>query len=149
VTIWPRKHKRKIPSQAFTRSKQIYRIGRSLKFCGTVHGRSTARPTNSTTPVYQLSNYVCVGIKGIRQWWTVERGGRGKGGEDTSLVTVTMENTEWLAMVKTCQRNTNESRENQYHLQRLSIQESQSQDYSLDWCTVHIRVNFGENWCML
>jgi len=37
VTIWPRKHKRKTPSQAFTRSKQIYRIGRSLKFCGTVH----------------------------------------------------------------------------------------------------------------
>jgi len=36
VTIWPRKHKRKTPSQAFTRSKQIYRIGRSLKFCGTV-----------------------------------------------------------------------------------------------------------------
>jgi len=37
VTIWPRKHKRKTPSQAFTRSKQIYRNGRSLKFCGTVH----------------------------------------------------------------------------------------------------------------
>jgi len=37
VTIWPRKHKRKTPSQAFTRSKQIYCIGRSLKFCGTVH----------------------------------------------------------------------------------------------------------------
>jgi len=37
VTIWPRKHKRKTPSQAFTRSKQIYRFGRSLKFCGTVH----------------------------------------------------------------------------------------------------------------
>jgi len=38
VTIWPRKHKGKTPSQAFTRSKQIYHIGRSLKFCGTVHG---------------------------------------------------------------------------------------------------------------
>jgi len=37
VTIWPRKHKRKTPSQAFTRSKQIYRIGRSLRFCETVH----------------------------------------------------------------------------------------------------------------
>jgi len=37
VTIGPRKHKRKTPSQAFTRSKQIYHIGRSLKFCGTVH----------------------------------------------------------------------------------------------------------------
>jgi len=37
VTIWPRKNKRKTPSQAFTRSKQIYRNGRSLKFCGTVH----------------------------------------------------------------------------------------------------------------
>jgi len=37
VTIWPRKHKRKTPLQAFTRSKQIYRIGQSLKFCGTVH----------------------------------------------------------------------------------------------------------------
>ena len=37
VTIWPRKHKRKTPSQAFTRSKHIYRFGRSLKFCGTVH----------------------------------------------------------------------------------------------------------------
>jgi len=37
VTIWPRKHKRETPSQAFTRSKQIYRNGRSLKFCGTVH----------------------------------------------------------------------------------------------------------------
>ena len=37
MTIWPRKHKRKTPSQAFTRSKQINRIGRSLKFCGTVH----------------------------------------------------------------------------------------------------------------
>ena len=37
VAIWPRKHKRKTPSQAFTRSKQIYRIGRSLKFCGKVH----------------------------------------------------------------------------------------------------------------
>ena len=37
MTIWPRKHKRKMPSQAFTRSKQIYRTGRSLKFCGTVH----------------------------------------------------------------------------------------------------------------
>ena len=37
MTIWPRKHKRKTPSQAFTRSKQIYRIGRSLKYCGTVH----------------------------------------------------------------------------------------------------------------
>ena len=30
VTIGPRKHKRKTPSQASTRSKQIYRIGRSL-----------------------------------------------------------------------------------------------------------------------
>ena len=39
MTIWPRKHKRKTPSQAFTRSKQIYRIGWSLKFCGTVHYR--------------------------------------------------------------------------------------------------------------
>ena len=37
MTIWPRKHKRKTPSHAFTRSKQIYRFGRSLKFCGTVH----------------------------------------------------------------------------------------------------------------
>jgi len=37
VTIWPRKHERKTPSQAFTRSKQIYRIGRSLKFCRAVH----------------------------------------------------------------------------------------------------------------
>ena len=37
VTFRPRKHKRKTPSQAFTRSKQIYRIGRSLRFCGTVH----------------------------------------------------------------------------------------------------------------
>ena len=37
MTIWPRKHKRKTPSQAFTRSKQIFRIGRSLKICGTVH----------------------------------------------------------------------------------------------------------------
>jgi len=37
VTIWPRKHKRKTPSQAFTRSKQMYRFGRSLKNCGTVH----------------------------------------------------------------------------------------------------------------
>ena len=37
MTISPRKHKRKTPSQAFTRSKQIYRIGRSLKFCGMVH----------------------------------------------------------------------------------------------------------------
>ena len=37
MTIWPRKHKRKTPSQAFTRSKQIYRFGRSLKLCGTVH----------------------------------------------------------------------------------------------------------------
>ena len=37
MTIWPRKHKRKTPSQAFTRSKQIYRIGRGLKFYGTVH----------------------------------------------------------------------------------------------------------------
>jgi len=37
VTIWPRKHKRKTPSQVFTRSKQIYHISRSLKFCGTVH----------------------------------------------------------------------------------------------------------------
>ena len=37
VTVWPRKHKRKTPLQAFTRSKQIYRIGRSLTFCGTVH----------------------------------------------------------------------------------------------------------------
>ena len=36
MTIWPRKHI-KTPSQAFTRSKQIYRTGRSLKFCGTVH----------------------------------------------------------------------------------------------------------------
>jgi len=34
VTIRPRKHKRKTRSQA-TRSKKIYRIGRSLKFCGT------------------------------------------------------------------------------------------------------------------
>ena len=38
VTIWHRKHKRKTFSQAFTRSMQIYRIGWSLKFCGTVHG---------------------------------------------------------------------------------------------------------------
>jgi len=37
VTIWPRKQERKTPSQAFTRSKQISRIGRSLRFCGTVH----------------------------------------------------------------------------------------------------------------
>ena len=37
MTIWPKKHKRKTPSQAFTRSKQIYRIGRSLRFCGTLH----------------------------------------------------------------------------------------------------------------
>jgi len=37
VTIWHRKHKRKTPSQAFTRSKQIYCNGRSLKYCGTVH----------------------------------------------------------------------------------------------------------------
>ena len=37
MTIWPRKHKRKTSSQAFTRSKQIYRIGRSFKSCGTVH----------------------------------------------------------------------------------------------------------------
>ena len=31
------KTQRKTPSQAFTVSKQIYRIGRSLKCCGTVH----------------------------------------------------------------------------------------------------------------
>ena len=36
MTMW-QKHKRKTPSQAFTRSKKIYPIGRSLKFCGTVH----------------------------------------------------------------------------------------------------------------
>jgi len=40
VTIWPRKHTRKTPSQAFTRSKKIYRIGWSLKFSGTVHSGS-------------------------------------------------------------------------------------------------------------
>ena len=43
VTIWPRKHKRKTHSQAFTRSKQIYRFGRSLKFCGTVHSTAMLR----------------------------------------------------------------------------------------------------------
>jgi len=43
VTIWPRKHKRKTPSQAFTRSKQIYRFGRSLEYCGTVHSRLLPR----------------------------------------------------------------------------------------------------------
>ena len=37
MTIWHRKHKRKTPSKAFTRSKTIYRIGRSLNFCETVH----------------------------------------------------------------------------------------------------------------
>jgi len=37
MTIWPRKHKRKTPLQAFTISKKIYHFGRSLKFCGTVH----------------------------------------------------------------------------------------------------------------
>ena len=37
VTIWPRKHIRKTHSQAFTISKKINRIGRSLKLCGTVH----------------------------------------------------------------------------------------------------------------
>jgi len=37
VTIWPSKHKIKTPSQAITRSKQIYRTWRSLKFCGTVY----------------------------------------------------------------------------------------------------------------
>jgi len=37
VTTWPRKHKIKTPSQAFTRSKKIYGIRRGLKFCGTVH----------------------------------------------------------------------------------------------------------------
>jgi len=37
VTIWSRKHKRTTPSQAFTKPKQIYRIWRNLKFCGTVH----------------------------------------------------------------------------------------------------------------
>ena len=33
------KTQKKDPSQAFTKSKQIYRIGWSLKFCGTVHYR--------------------------------------------------------------------------------------------------------------
>ena len=46
MTIWPRKHKRKTPSQAFTRSKQIYRIGRSLKFCGTVHRQRYGKKSN-------------------------------------------------------------------------------------------------------
>jgi len=32
-----------IPSQACTSLKQIYRIGRSLKFCGTVHMTSLTR----------------------------------------------------------------------------------------------------------
>ena len=31
------KHKRKTPSQSFTRPKKIYRFGRSLKYCGNVH----------------------------------------------------------------------------------------------------------------
>jgi len=47
VTIWPRKHKRKTSSQAFTRSKQIPRIGRSLKFCGTVHLQAAAARVRS------------------------------------------------------------------------------------------------------
>jgi len=46
VTIWPRKHRRKTPSQAFTRSKQIYRIGRSFKFCGTVHCKENIKLDN-------------------------------------------------------------------------------------------------------
>ena len=37
AALWPKKHKRKTPLQAFTRSKKIYHIGRSLKFCGMVH----------------------------------------------------------------------------------------------------------------
>ena len=37
MTIWPWIHKRKTPSPSFTRSKKIYRSGRGLKFCGTVH----------------------------------------------------------------------------------------------------------------
>jgi len=41
VTIWPRKHKRRTPSQAFTRSKKMCCIGRSLQFCVTVHWRHT------------------------------------------------------------------------------------------------------------
>ena len=49
VTIWPRKDKRKTPSQAFTRSKQIYRIGRSLKFCGTMHWFSFMKLTYRQT----------------------------------------------------------------------------------------------------
>jgi len=48
VTTSPRKHKRKTPSQAFTRSKKIC-IGRSLKICGMVHWLNEHKDVNSFT----------------------------------------------------------------------------------------------------
>ena len=49
------KHKRKTPSQAFTRSKQINRIGRNLKFCETVHYSSTPASTHDGDDTSQHS----------------------------------------------------------------------------------------------
>ena len=47
--------KRKTPLQAVTRSKQIYRIGRCLKFCGTVHFHQAQECVDS----YKLQNIGC------------------------------------------------------------------------------------------
>jgi len=70
VTIWPRKHKRKTPSQAFTRSKQINRFGRSLKFCGTVH-----RQNKKYVSIVVIRNSVLNGkpqlIEGDKQRWPI------------------------------------------------------------------------------
>jgi len=59
VTIWPRKHKRKTPSQAFTRSKQICRFGRSFRFCGTVH----------SSDIYSV--FIILGTSNCFKWYAV------------------------------------------------------------------------------
>ena len=69
--IWPRKHKRRTPSQAFTRSKKIYHIWTSLKFCRTVHWKAFMFFFSSPEHKVLRVSYCDRSLSVVRRAWSV------------------------------------------------------------------------------
>ena len=69
---WPRKHK----EDPFTRSKQIYRIGRSLKFYGPVNSGCSLNRTYGTSYQWKkcyvwLNKYIIKHVLNRKYWYEV------------------------------------------------------------------------------